>query len=136
MIFKAKLEKDLKIFAAKLLNELGNHKIILFYGEMGAGKTTLIKYLCKELGVIDETSSPTYAIVNEYLTKDEEPVYHFDFYRIEQESEVMDLGYEDYFYSGNYCFIEWPEKISGLIPEGTVNIAIQIDKENNKKRKC
>ena len=131
MKFIAKNIDDLDQICVKLIEQF-KHKVVLFYGEMGAGKTTLIKYLCKELGVIESTSSPTFSIVNEYLSKDGNSIYHFDFYRIEKESEVLDLGYEDYFYSGNYCFVEWPEKIPHLIPESTINITIKLDANNNR----
>jgi tRNA threonylcarbamoyladenosine biosynthesis protein TsaE len=132
MNYNANSEKELPIIADKLLQEFGEHKVVLLYGEMGTGKTTLIKFICKHLGVVDATSSPTFSIVNEYLTNENKVVYHFDFYRIVKESEVLDLGYEDYFYSGNYCFIEWPEKIPNLIPENTIGVNIKLDKENNR----
>lgn len=132
MIYKVTSEKELPTISKKIIKEIGTHKVVLFYGEMGVGKTTLIKYLCKELGVIESTSSPTFSIVNEYLTKDGNSIYHFDFYRIEKESEVLDLGYEDYFYSGNYCFVEWPEKIPHLTPESAINITIKLGTNNNR----
>ena len=132
MTYKVKSEKELQSIVINLFEDIGENKIILFDGEMGVGKTTLIKVLCEYLGVVDSTSSPTFSIVNEYLTADENVVYHFDFYRIEKQNEVLDLGYEDYFYSGNYCFIEWPEKIPNLIPENTVVINIKLDNENNR----
>lgn len=103
---------------------LKTHKVILFFGHMGAGKTTFINLLCKSLGVIDDTSSPTFSIVNEYLTDQKETVYHFDFYRLKSEVEAFDLGYEDYLYSGNVCLLEWPEKIASLIPEDAVEFHI------------
>ncbi len=91
-------------------------RIVLFYGSMGAGKTTLIKAVCEALGVEDTVTSPTFALVNEYSTANGEPVFHFDFYRIEYLEEAYDLGYEEYFYSGRLCLVEWPEKIDALIP--------------------
>ncbi|MNQ31830.1 tRNA threonylcarbamoyladenosine biosynthesis protein TsaE [compost metagenome] len=105
------------------------NKIILFNGEMGVGKTTLIKQLCKSLGVEDATSSPTFSLVNEYQIPNEKKVYHFDFYRIKQETEALDMGVDDYLYSGNWCFIEWSEKIANLIPEehSTINIELLSD---------
>ena len=92
------------------------HKVLLFEGNMGMGKTTLINTLCKKMGVEGATSSPTFSIVNEYQTSDNQTIYHFDFYRLKQETEALDFGVEDYLYSGNWCFIEWAEKISSLIP--------------------
>ncbi len=102
--------------ASQLLAENPN-KVILFHGEMGAGKTTLIKALSKSLGVNDATSSPTFSLVNEYQTIDNKILYHFDVYRLKNENEALDMGIEDYLYSGNWCFIEWAEKIPNLIPE-------------------
>ncbi|CAM1340710.1 tRNA (adenosine(37)-N6)-threonylcarbamoyltransferase complex ATPase subunit type 1 TsaE [Tenacibaculum aestuarii] len=102
------------------------HKILLFYGEMGVGKTTLIKELCKVLGVEDIASSPTFSLVNEYRTTTYETVYHFDFYRIEDEEEAYDMGVEDYFYSNNWCLVEWPENIKNLLPLDTVSISISL----------
>lgn len=101
-------------------------KIILFNGEMGVGKTTLIKQLCKSLGVQDATSSPTFSLVNEYYTSNNETVYHFDFYRLNKETEALDMGVDDYLYSGNWCFIEWSEKIENLLPEETSTITIEL----------
>ena len=100
------------------------NKVVLFNGLMGAGKTTFIKALCKSLGVQDITSSPTFSLVNEYKTPDEQRIYHFDLYRINAEVEALDMGIEEYLYSGNWCFIEWPEKIPNLLPLNvtTVNI--------------
>ncbi|MBC7749683.1 MAG: tRNA (adenosine(37)-N6)-threonylcarbamoyltransferase complex ATPase subunit type 1 TsaE [Methylotenera sp.] len=92
-------------------------KVILFHGEMGVGKTTLIKQLCKTLGVVGATSSPTFSLVNEYEADVNQLVYHFDFYRLNKEEEALDMGIDDYLYSGNWCFIEWAEKIPNLIPE-------------------
>lgn len=101
-------------------------KIILFNGEMGVGKTTLIKQLCKSLGVQDATSSPTFSLVNEYYTTDNQILYHFDFYRLNKETEALDMGVDDYLYSGNWCFIEWSEKIENLLPEETSTITIEL----------
>jgi tRNA threonylcarbamoyladenosine biosynthesis protein TsaE len=99
--------------------------VIAFYGSMGAGKTTLIKNLCHRMGVTDEVNSPTFAIVNEYVTEEGESVYHFDFYRIKKLEEAYDIGYENYFYSGNLCLIEWPEMIEPLLPEKYIRVEIQ-----------
>ena len=101
-------------------------KIILFNGEMGVGKTTLIKQLCKNLNVEDATSSPTFSLVNEYYTSNNQIVYHFDFYRLNKETEALDMGVDDYLYSGNWCFIEWSEKIASLIPEDHSTVTIEL----------
>jgi tRNA threonylcarbamoyladenosine biosynthesis protein TsaE len=110
-------------------------KVILFHGEMGVGKTTLIKQLCKTLGVNSATSSPTFSLVNEYETTTNQIVYHFDFYRLKTEMEALDMGADDYFYSGNWCFIEWAEKIPNLIPEehSVVTIELRPDGKRNLK---
>lgn len=106
-----------------------NAKIWLFYGEMGAGKTTLISALCKELGVAGTTSSPTFSIVNEYIGNSE-TIYHFDFYRLKTEEEAYDMGYEEYFESGHLCLVEWPDKISSLLPEcGVLTVRINPEKD-------
>ena len=101
-------------------------RVILFHGEMGVGKTTLIKQLCKKLGVTEATSSPTFSLVNEYETITNQIVYHFDFYRLKNEMEALDMGADDYFYSENWCFIEWAEKIPNLIPEHHSIITIEL----------
>lgn len=124
--------EDLPQISNQLLSAMGKHKIITFYGEMGAGKTTLIKQLCKTLKVTDTIQSPTFSIVNEYLTEDSQQIYHFDFYRIKEEEEALDFGVEEYFYSGNYCFIEWPEKIPNLIPEKAVKVSITLTEDNKR----
>jgi tRNA threonylcarbamoyladenosine biosynthesis protein TsaE len=115
--------------AAKLLAEAGTERVFALYGNMGAGKTTFIKALCHELGVNEIVTSPTFNIVNEYVTGTGVVIYHFDFYRIKSESEAFDLGFENYLYSGNYCFIEWPEKIAPLLPEHHAAIAITVTGE-------
>ena len=119
--------EELPDLAASITKAYSN-KVIAFYGEISAGKTTFIKYLCKELGV-DPTlvNSPTYAIINEYETRGDQLIYHFDFYRIKDENEAYDMGYENYFYSNNYCFIEWPEKIANLLPENLLRIHIESE---------
>lgn len=130
--FNAFALEELPQIAKELLSAIGSHKIITFYGEMGAGKTTLIKQLCKTLKVTDTIQSPTFSIVNEYLTEDNQQIYHFDFYRIKEEEEALDFGVEEYFYSGNYCFIEWPEKIPNLIPEKAVKVSIILTEDNKR----
>ncbi len=113
-VFFCNSPDELNSVAKQILAVIGESKIVLFKGEMGAGKTTLIKALCKQLNVADNVSSPTFSIVNEYHAANE-VIYHFDFYRINNLREVYDMGYEEYFFSGHRCFIEWPEKIEGII---------------------
>ena len=108
------------------------HKVILFHGEMGAGKTTFIKQFCKTLGVTEATSSPTFSLVNEYQTTDNQTVYHFDFYRLKDEHEALDMGADDYFYSGNWCFIEWAENVPNLIPDEHSVITIEVLEDGNR----
>jgi tRNA threonylcarbamoyladenosine biosynthesis protein TsaE len=110
--------------ATQFLNAIGNAKLLAFYGAMGVGKTTFVKAICDALGVQDVVNSPTFAIVNEYTDRNGESIFHFDFYRIEKEEEAYDFGYEDYFFSGNLCFVEWPEKIENLIPDNGVLVYI------------
>ena len=111
--------------AKQLLDHFQEERIFAFYGAMGAGKTTFIKALCRQLGSRDNITSPTFALINEYSTDLGATIYHFDFYRIKKLEEAFDLGYEDYIYSGNYCFIEWPELIQSLLPEGIVEVRIK-----------
>lgn len=123
--------KDLGSLAKKLIPKFRVPGVVCFYGEMGVGKTTLIKEICKELGVKDSVFSPTYTLVNEYEFKGH-PLYHFDFYRINDESEAFDMGYEDYFFSEGLCLVEWPEKIENLIPEDAIKIKISLEGEKRK----
>lgn len=109
-------------------------KPILFYGEMGTGKTTLISSMLKVLGITDINGSPTFSIVNEYITKKDEKIYHFDFYRINKEEEALDIGFEEYLYEGDWIFIEWPEKISSFLPEDSLKIKLTI--KNELEREC
>lgn len=118
--------------ARLIIEGAGNHKIFLFHGQMGAGKTTLIKALCAALGTDENISSPTFSIVNEYLIP-KGKIYHFDFYRLKNQTEALDMGYEEYFYSGEYCFIEWPEKIADLLPEHYLDINIEILADNKRE---
>lgn len=115
--------------ASEIIKFAANARIFLFYGDMGAGKTTLIKALCENLGTVETVTSPTFSIVNEYegIT---ERIYHFDFYRLKNETEALDMGYEEYFYSGAYCFIEWPEKIPNLLPDHYISIKIMVKGDN------
>lgn len=111
--------------AQEFIAQMGDSRIFAFYGSMGAGKTTFVKALCEVMGVTDTVNSPTFAIVNEYDTPSGRPIYHFDFYRIKSLREVYDMGYEDYFYGRGLCFIEWPELIEELLPEGTTKVTIE-----------
>lgn len=125
--------RDLKEAAQQLLRFAGEDKIFTFEGDMGAGKTTFIKEICSALGVEDVVSSPTFSIVNEYLGRDNQPVYHFDFYRIKNLQEVYDIGYEEYFYSGYFCLIEWPEKIAELLPDHYIKVNITALNETQRR---
>lgn len=118
--------------ARELIDTLPDKRIFAFYGEMGAGKTTLIKALCRVLQVTDVTSSPSFGLIYEYRTRGNDSVYHFDFYRIEHLEEAYDIGYEEYIDSGQYCFIEWPDKVASLLPPETVNVNLQIVGNNER----
>jgi len=124
--------EQLNSIAKQILDYTSTLKKFAFYGEMGVGKTTLIKALSLQLGVTEIVSSPTFSIVNEYQADESTKIYHFDFYRIEDEKEAYDMGYEEYFFSNAYCFIEWPEKIPNLIEEDMVQIKMSV--EGNKRR--
>ena len=128
----SKSTEDLGRIAETIIEASGKERIIAFFGEMGAGKTTLIKEICKQLNVIDTVLSPTFSIVNEYQTKDGGTVYHFDFYRLKSLTEAYDMGYEEYFYSKNYCFIEWSEKILPLFPSEYLKVEITVSGENER----
>lgn len=116
---------ELAEVARKLLCTFGEERFFAFFGKMGVGKTTLIKEICAALGVKENVCSPTFAIVNEYTSGEGEPVYHFDFYRLKSVAEAYDIGYEEYFYSGYYCFTEWTEKVEELLPERYVRVEIE-----------
>ncbi len=116
--------------AREFINQMGEARLFAFYGKMGAGKTTFVKAVCEELGVKDVITSPTFAIVNEYTAST--TIYHFDFYRIKRLEEVYDMGYEDYFYSGALCFIEWPELIEDILPDDTVRVNI-VEQEDGSR---
>ena len=135
--------------AREFINQIGDRRVFAFYGKMGAGKTTFVKAICEELGVEDVITSPTFAIVNEYTTSPnpfqggelssspwgrlgEVPIYHFDFYRIKKLEEVYDMGYEDYFYSGALCFIEWPELIEEVLPDDAVRVHIEVQPDDSR----
>jgi len=118
--------------AKEFIKLMGDNTVFAFYGEMGAGKTTFITAVCKAMGAEDNITSPTFAIVNEYRSDTGELIYHFDFYRINKIEEVFDFGYEDYFYSGSICFIEWPEKISELLPHDVVKVEIKEQEDGSR----
>lgn len=126
MTIKIQALDDIQQAARRFVETMGDNTVFAFYGKMGAGKTTFIKAICRELGVEDNITSPTFAIVNEYRSDFAgELIYHFDFYRIKKLEEVYDMGYEDYFYSGAVCFIEWPELIEELLPGNAVTVKIE-----------
>lgn len=119
--------------AKEFIAAMGENTVFALYGKMGAGKTTFVKAVCEELGVTDMITSPTFAIVNEYRSEDTaELIYHFDFYRINKLEEVYDMGYEDYFYSGALCFIEWPELVEELLPGNTIKVSIEEQKDGTR----
>lgn len=122
----------LAAISKSLISEMGNERIFAFEGKMGAGKTTLIKSICEVLGVEDIVSSPTFSLVNVYNDKEGNNIYHFDFYRIKKLEEVFDIGYEEYFYSGDYCLIEWPEMVKQVMPESYVLVSIEVDEAENR----
>ena len=122
--------------AKEFIKGMGEGKVFAFYGKMGAGKTTFIKALCEVLGVEDVITSPTFAIINEYTDGNDEPIYHFDFYRIKKLEEVYDMGYEDYFYSGNLCLLEWPELIEEILPENVVKVTVEEQADGTRKLSC
>ena len=132
MQFTAISVSDLSAIAQKLLNFAGDDRIFLFHGEMGAGKTTFIKALCAQLGVDSPVSSPTFAIINEYAGE-KHRIYHFDFYRLKTQTEALDMGCEEYFYSGDYCFIEWPDKIPDMLPSHYISVNINVLNDNMRK---
>ena len=118
--------------ARQFIENIGSSRVFAFYGKMGAGKTTFVKALCEELGCDDVITSPTFAIVNEYTDGKQQPVYHFDFYRIKKLEEVYDMGYEEYFYSGALCLIEWPELIEELLPGDAVKVEVAEQEDGSR----
>lgn len=132
MVTQVESEAQLEKAAEELLRFAGDRRVFLFEGEMGAGKTTFIKSICNVLGVEQLVSSPTFSIVNEYPSPGG-LVYHFDFYRLKDETEAFDLGYEDYFYSGNYCFVEWPSRVRNLWPDNSVMVDIRFRNGENRE---
>lgn len=127
IVCHAKRVEELPVIAGRLLETHPGARVFAFFGAMGVGKTTFIKSLCRLLGATDRVSSPSFSIVNEYYTETGESIYHFDFYRIKKLEEVYDLGYEHYFYSGSYCFIEWPKKMDDLLPEDCIQVGMHED---------
>ena len=118
--------------AKEFIKNIGDKKVFAFYGKMGAGKTTFTKAICEVLGVKDVITSPTFAIVNEYTDGNGNPIYHFDFYRIKKLEEVYDIGYEDYFYSGNLCLLEWPELIEEILPDNAIKVKIEEQQDGSR----
>jgi tRNA threonylcarbamoyladenosine biosynthesis protein TsaE len=125
--------QGLETAAAEFIKETAGRKVFAFFGEMGAGKTTFIKAICQKMGVAENITSPTFSLINEYQTQSGELIYHFDCYRLKNMREAYDIGAEEYFYSGNYCFVEWPEKIDELLPSNTLNVRIQVVGSNQRE---
>ena len=125
-------QSDLRNVADAIIQNLDGRTIVAFYGQMGAGKTTLIREIAALLGSDDVVTSPTFALVNQYSTCNGEVIYHFDFYRINRLEEAFDLGYEEYFYSGDLCLIEWSEKIGELLPEDVMTVTIHVNSETSR----
>ena len=133
MEIKIKSLDNIREAAKAFLDGMGTGKVFACYGKMGAGKTTFINAICEELGVTDVITSPTFALVNEYTAADGSPIYHFDFYRIKKLDEVYDMGYEDYFYGGSLCFLEWPELIEEILPEDVTKVTITEEADGSRK---
>jgi tRNA threonylcarbamoyladenosine biosynthesis protein TsaE len=125
-------KKHLAAAAGKFLNHYGDRRIFAFYGSMGAGKTTIIKAVCKALGAVDIVSSPTFTLVNEYRTISGETLFHIDFYRIRKQEEVFDFGIEEYLDGNSYCFMEWPELVEEILPETTVKVRISVGEDESR----
>ncbi len=134
-IFTISSEDEIKKAVNDFLPLLGKYKVVAFYGGMGVGKTTFIRNLCQEMGVSEHITSPSFALVNEYEGKDGKIIFHFDFYRLKNEAEVFDMGYEDYFFSNNYCFIEWPEKVSGVLPDNRLDVHMVENEDGSRTMK-
>ena len=119
--------------AEQVIDALDGRSVVALFGPMGAGKTTLVSAIMEHLGSADTVTSPTFALVNQYYTADNQPVYHFDFYRINSLAEAFDMGYEEYFYSGDLCLVEWPEKIEGLLPDDVMVVRIEPLDETSRR---
>lgn len=128
-------EKDIHRVAEEFLPLLEDHRVVAFYGNMGVGKTTFIKGLCRKMGITDPVTSPSFALVNEYIAADGSAVFHFDFYRLKNVEEVFDMGYEDYFFSSHICFIEWPEKIDEYLPGDRLDVYLTENTDNSRTLK-
>jgi tRNA threonylcarbamoyladenosine biosynthesis protein TsaE len=133
VIIKIKKPEELKEAAERLLKETEGRRIYALFGAMGAGKTTFVKAICEVLGSTDRVVSPTFTIVNEYTTKKNDSLYHFDFYRINKITEVYDIGIDEYFDSGNFCFMEWPELVEEILPPETVRVSINIMPDDSRE---
>lgn len=131
--FIAHTAAELNTIAPDILRAIGDNRVVTFSAPMGAGKTTLIKALCEAIGTSSIVNSPTFAIVNDYETTNQQSIYHFDMYRLKDIVEAIDMGCEDYFYSGSYCFIEWPDIIEPLLPEKISRISISVDTDGSRK---
>lgn len=131
-MMKIRSVTEIDRIAKTILSKFPLIRFFAVYGQLGAGKTTLIKAMCKILDVKDAAISPTFTIINEYITGNNDPVYHFDMYRITKPEELFDIGYEEYFYSNHYCFVEWPEIIEDLLPEISLRIYITVNKDNSR----
>lgn len=129
-----KSQDELPEVAREIIDSLDGRSVVAFFGAMGAGKTTLIREIAALLGSEDTVTSPTFAIVNQYSAADDARIFHFDFYRLEKPEEVFDIGYEEYFYSGDLCLVEWPEKVEGLLPEDTMTVRVETDPEEDSAR--
>ena len=132
-VFTAKNEDDLSDISKKII-DFSDSNLFLLYGDMGVGKTTLVKSLCSMLDVVDVVTSPTFSIVNQYKRSNNKYVFHFDFYRTKNENEIFDIGYEEYLFSSSYCFVEWPEKVEGLLPNRFVKIEMKLEDNFRKIR--
>lgn len=125
--------QELNDVAKALINAFPEQRVFAFYGKMGAGKTTFIQSICQALGTTDNVTSPTFALINEYMDSNMDSIFHFDFYRIKEIEEAFDLGYEDYIYSGCYCLIEWPQMIEPLLPENLVEVKIEVAEDDSRQ---